>query len=229
MASNSAQKALAIRRSKRTNAGKIGHFSPSNYSVQRKRYNLTKNKLISNIAAAASKTSSANCRMTGGGLVLEFSAGVFSFFNNACRKFYTEKNGTKIEEVVDAGGIIEAVKYKTGEYTNNVYLTTSKALVNGRGLNAFVESDLVEIMAAINLRDADRLNKEILDAITGVPIQDVVSSEGLNSQIAEITQSDEVPDTVEQINSVPDEHHNGDSTIDLGGANGADGNSKASR
>ena len=164
MTSNS-QDSLAMRRSKRSNAGKIGHFSPSNYNVQRKRYNLSKDKIISKITTSANKTSSAICTMTGGGLVMEFNAGTFNLFNKACHEFYTKRKGTKIEEVVDAGGIMESVIYKTGGYTNNVFLTTGKVLVNGRGLNTFVESDLAAIMTNVNLDDAEQLNKRILNTI----------------------------------------------------------------
>ena len=103
--------------------------------------------------------------MTGGGLVVNCNAGMFELLRMSCHKFFSARKDVNMQEVVDKSGLVETIKYKTGMYTINLYLTTSCFLVNGRGLNHFINSDAKAIMAAIKPDHAETLNEAILHAV----------------------------------------------------------------
>ena len=93
---------------------------------------------------------------------MDFNSGMFEFFKEGCKKFYMNTKGISNQDTVDASGWIEGTKYKTGTYTINLYFTTSRALVNGKGLQQFIASDMKTILADVDPVEAARINDTIL-------------------------------------------------------------------
>ncbi|KAH3786518.1 hypothetical protein DPMN_164625 [Dreissena polymorpha] len=93
-------------------------------------------------------------KVTGGGLKIEFSTGMYELFKCCADEFYqseTLKFKCQKTPVYDNIGSLVETKYRlssgrNGVYTINLYHTKCSCLVNGKMVNQFAESDLLEII-----------------------------------------------------------------------------------
>jgi len=95
--------------------------------------------------------------VTGGGLKIEFSTGMYELFKASAEQFYSSDslpNKCQVTPVYDESGSHVETKYKltsgrNGLYTFNLYHTKSSCLVNGKQVTRFAENDMAEIIKLI--------------------------------------------------------------------------------
>jgi len=107
---------------------------------------------------AAQKTAEVTVKQTGGGIVVEADAATFELYKEATLQYYTNekiagKKNLFITETTDARGSIVQYTIRilcddNQNYTINIYTTTSKCMVNGKGVQTFF-TDLDDIRTII--------------------------------------------------------------------------------
>ena len=128
-------------------------------SMQHKDYELNIEKSLCKKLAASKRVQHLNIEVKDGGTVLTADAAMFELVREAAviyYKNYPQKFGqAKIETVTDSSKknivqhIIRVYSEDSSNYTLNIYLTTSRFMVNGKKAALFVERDIHEMQKII--------------------------------------------------------------------------------
>ena len=122
------------------------------YSEERRKYVLNRDRSLKK-KLNATEMDELSIAMTGGGLRMFVNAGMFELFRLASNEYFTEFQ-SKCTMVKDQRDNVVETKYRvhTGEnmhYTISMYHTRSSLLVNGKGMNQFIETDVSELLNSI--------------------------------------------------------------------------------
>ncbi|XP_053384722.1 uncharacterized protein LOC128550211 [Mercenaria mercenaria] len=142
--------------------------------TENKQYELNREKALRK-KLAASNYEELSIIHTGGGVKLQMNAGMYELFKYAAQNYYTSEAMVKKTiptNVIDKKQNNVETRYKisTGKlshYTLNLYHTTSSVLVNGKGVNQFLNTDVTEILSSLerNIAENDcsvnNFNKQI--------------------------------------------------------------------
>ena len=137
-----------------------------------KSYTINLTKTAQKKITAARRETPIEIRRTGGGTVLTFDAATFEFLKFTLYKYYNtvkisntkEQSNRQVEAIIQ---VILKSNNKT-QYTMNVYLSTSRILVNGQGEMLFLERDFPKILNSLkDITNSDQLidTNEINNAI----------------------------------------------------------------
>ena len=143
-----------------------------------KPYKLNVDKNLSKKLAATKRTQHLCIEEKDGGMVVTADAAMFELFKRAALVLYTdyppEKGHVKVDEITDSSKknivqyIIRVHTPQNKGYTLNIYLTTSRLLVNGKNCSLFRDNDLQKIQDIIDkatfteqIPNIDKLNSLI--------------------------------------------------------------------
>jgi ribA/ribD-fused uncharacterized protein len=180
--------------------------------MEHKDYELNKAKSL-NKKLDATKRQSVKCNLVGGNLVITCNAGVFEVLKHHLLEYYNGFKSydglkAKLIKCEDNASSVPEVKvkvtYPSGGtcYTVNVYNTTSKLMVNGKGLNRFQNRDFPVILSKIDLTD-DKLNDKLRECILQSKDQNSASNsprkcrslsvDSLDSRVAVLEEGSSLP------------------------------------
>lgn len=95
--------------------------------------------------------------MTGGGLVMKWSAGMYELIKLAADEYYLRDDINCVKKIVeDKNGHVVEMKYRVNiharkqiHYCLNMYNTKCSCLINGKGLATFIETDVQQLLQLV--------------------------------------------------------------------------------
>lgn len=136
---------------------KMAEYTDVGASAETRNYHLNPSVAMKKKLKASSEDL-LQIKETDGGVTLKMNAGMYELFKYEAKEYLQSCNrdGTcKITDVYDKSKNIIETRYRvslrhSGQYTLNMYHTSSSCLVNGRNTSKFLDTDLPNILTKIN-------------------------------------------------------------------------------